>query len=393
MCLHSCPTFCCFTCMHRSVTQVAQQLPIIKAELGDQQQLLAACNQFLEDMAERHLSLLMQQQSAQRMAAQSSTESTQALDLQAVTQLEQQLQEVTGQLQLQRQQTADLLEHKEKLNKQLRIVTMEREELRQQLQLQEQTTASGPTQELQDTLSQLSDLQEQLLAAEQKLTGSLDTNRQLTEQLQQANSEAAAAKASALAATGTTSAAVHAQLQEMSAKVAALESQLAAAEQHNGAVSDSNKVLQYELHQAHDQGGRLISMNRQLIQHAEKLAGQHEQQETLVSSLKADKAAMAAELGRIYIMLQEMQSAQQRQQQLHTQLVHIIAQQQHVQAGAKAPQAKPAQGSTASSSKGPGDHTGKGTSDASTAAGEAAEPPAANPLVQAVSGAVRMFLQ
>lgn len=259
---------------------MAQQLPLIKAELGDQQALLFACNQFLEDMAERHLDLLLQQQTAQRLAASRPNTPTaagvDAMALQAYAQLQEQVQEVSAQLVLQRQQADELLQQKDTLNKQLRIVTMEREELKQQLTVQQQEgfgsasqegPGTAPTEdadavlaasaqshaELQDTIQQLTQVQEKLLAAEERLGEALDSNKQLTEQLQAANSIAEAARASALAATSAASAQGHVQLQEASAKVAVLEAQLAAAEQHGSAVAASNAVLQQQLREAHAQ--------------------------------------------------------------------------------------------------------------------------------------------
>lgn len=260
--------------------QVAQQLPLIKAELGDQQALLFACNQFLEDMAERHLDLLLQQQTAQRLAASRPNTPTaacvDAMTLQAYAQLQEQVQEVSAQLVLQRQQADELLQQKDTLNKQLRIVTMEREELKQQLMVQQQEgfgsasqegPGTAPTEdadavlaasaqahaELQETIQQLTQVQEKLLAAEERLGEALDSNKQLTEQLQAANSIAEAARASALSATSAASAQSYVQLQEASAKVAALEAQLAAAEQHGSAVAASNAVLQQQLQEAHAQ--------------------------------------------------------------------------------------------------------------------------------------------
>lgn len=246
---------------------MAQQLPLIKAELGDQQALLVACNSFLEDMAERHLNLLLQQQTAQRLAASRPNTPTaagvDALTLQAYGQLQQQVQEVSAQLEQQRQQAEELLQQKDTLNKQLRIVTMEREELKQQL-LQQETADKGPAapsaagtsqdaQQIQDTLQQLTDMQGKLQAAEERLGEALDSNKQLTEQLQAANSAAEAARASALAATSAASAQTHAQVQEASARVADLEAQLAAAEQHGSAVAASNELLQQQLREAHAQ--------------------------------------------------------------------------------------------------------------------------------------------
>lgn len=299
---------------------MAQQLPLIKAELGDQQALLVACNEFLEDMAERHLNLLLQQQTAQRLAASRPNTPTaagvDALTLQAYAQLQEQVQEVSAQLELQRQQAEELAQQKDALNKQLRVVTMEREELKQQLLTQAGTAAAQedgtPAAEeaaashaaLQETLTQLTQAQEKLLAAEARLGEAMASNKQLTEQLQAANSVAEAAKASALAATSTASAQAHAQLQEASARAAALEAQLATAAQHGTALSDSNKLLQQQLREAHAQGGRLIGMNRQLMQHAAQLEQRHTQQAALVSALKEEKAAQAAELARIFIMLQ-----------------------------------------------------------------------------------------
>lgn len=315
------------------VLQVAQQLPLIRAELGDQQALLSACNQFLEDMAERHLNLLLQQQTTARTAASRPNTPTaagaEALALQAYGQLEQQLQEVSAQLELQREHADELLQQKDALNKQLRVVTMEREELKQQMQGQEETSAASA--QLQSTLDELSEAQEKLTAAEAKLDEALDSNKQLMEQLQHANTAVEVAKASALAATSSATAETHAQLQEASARAASFEAQLLASEKNSAAVADSNKVLQQQLRQAHVQGGRLITMNRQLMKHAEKLEGRCQQQGTLVSALKEDKAAMAAELGRIYVMLQDMAGAQQRQQKLQQQLLEIIAQQQQQQ--------------------------------------------------------------
>lgn len=322
--------------------QVAQQLPLIRAELGDQQALLSACNEFLEDMASRHLHLLMQQQVSTARSADSrpntptAAGAQEALSLQAYGQLEQQLQEadellegVSAQLEAQRQQAEELLQQKEALNKQLRIVTMEREELKEQLLQGAVAAADSPdsSAQLQEALAQLSEAQERLTAAEGKLDEALDSNTQLTKQLQQANSVAEVAKATALAATASASAETHAQLQEASARAAALEAELVASQQYGAAVADSNSFLQQQLHDAHAQGRRLISMNRQLMQHAELLEGRANEQDSLVSALKADKAAMAAELGRIYVMLQDMAGAQQRQQQLQQQLLQIISQQ------------------------------------------------------------------
>jgi hypothetical protein len=44
-------------------------------------------------------------------------------------------------------------------------------------------------------------------------------------------------------------------------------------------------------------------MNKQLMQHAAKLEQRHQQQDELVTSLKDEKAAQAAELARIFITL------------------------------------------------------------------------------------------
>jgi myosin heavy subunit len=394
--------FCC--------RQVAQALPLIKAELGDQQALLTACNQFLEDMAERHLSLLLQQQQSEARLATTrpNTPNTAAaaghelMDLQAVTELQLQLREasahleeleleqarelheVTVQLEQQKKQAEELLQQKELLRSQLRVVTMEREELKQQLMEQaEADAASAAAAQLQDTLQQLSDAQEKLVAAEQKVADALDSNQQLTEQLAKAQTAAEVAKASALAATSSASAATHAQLQEASAKVATLEEQLVASEQQlvvseqrAAAVAGSNELLQQQLAEAHAQGGRLISMNRQLMQHAEVLETKVHQQAALVAELQEDKAASAAELAGIYMMLQEMQGVQQRQQLLQQQLLQIISKQHK--------QAQP--GDTANSTAG---------SDISAAAATAEGPAAeqegedgANSLVKALSGAV-----
>lgn len=298
-------------------TQVAQALPLIRAELGDQQALLTACNQFLEEMAERHLNLLVQQQQTARSAdARPNTPTAagaEALALQAYNQLEQELLEadellkgVSAQLEMQKQQAEELQQQKEVLNKQLRIVTMEREELKEQLQEQAEASdeSAQTSAQLQDALQQLSDAQEKLQAAETKLDEALDSNKALTDQLQHANSAAEVAKATALAATASASAETHAQLQEANAKAATLEAELLAAQQQSTAVAESNDVLQRQLQEAHVQGGRLISMNRQLMQHAEQLEGRCNQQAALVSALKEDKAAMAAELGQVYMMLQ-----------------------------------------------------------------------------------------
>jgi chromosome segregation ATPase len=284
-------------------------------------------------MAERHLNLLLQQQNTARTAASRpntpSAAGVEALALQAYGQLEQQLQEVSAQLELERQQADELLQQKDALNKQLRIVSMEREELKQQTQGREEASAASA--QLQDTLDQLSEAQEKLTAAEAKLDEARDTNKQLTEQLQHANTAVEVAKASALAATSSVTAETHAQLQEASARAASLEAQLLASKKNSAAVADSNKILQQQLRQSHVQGKRLITMNRHLMKHAEQLEGRCQQQATLVSVLKEDKAAMAAELGRIYDMLQDMAGAQQRQQKLQQQLLEIIAQQQQQQ--------------------------------------------------------------
>lgn len=321
---------------------MVQQLPFIKAELADQQQLLAACNQFLEDMAERHMDLLLQQASQRVDGGSVDASSTLAASvtsgtgLQTYTQLEQRLQQATEEFAEQQKHTMVLIEQKDTLNKQLRMVTMEREELRQQLQAQaDAALTEAERAQLAEALQRVTDLQGQLSDTEQKLTGALDTNRKLTEQLTRAKAEAEAAKAEALAATSSATAATYAQLQEVTAKAAALEAQLAAAQQHNSAVCDSNKVLQLELQQSHAQGKRLIALNKQLMQHVEAFATQHQQQQEMVTALQADKAAMAAKLGGLYVVLQDMQDGQQRQQHLQVQLLdcvrHIVADQQQEQ--------------------------------------------------------------
>lgn len=382
--------------------EVAQQLPLIRAELGDQQALLSACNEFLEEMASRHLTLLMQQQATTARSADSRPNTPTAAGaqealstLQAYGQLEQQLQEadellegVSAQLELQRQQAEELLQQKEALNKQLRIVTMEREELKEQLL---QGAAAAATEEsadssaqLQDALAQLSEAQERLTAAEAKLDEALDSNTQLTTQLQQANSAAEVAKATALAATASASAETHAQLQEASARAATLEAELLASQQYSAAVADSNTFLQQQLREAHAQGGRLISMNRQLMQHAELLEGRVHEQASLVSALKEDKAAMAAELGRIYVMLQDMAGAQQRQQQLQQQLLQIISQQRLGASPGPAADSKDGSAAAAAVASAQGDSEAEGN--VCKAAGSGQEDSAG--LVKALSGAL-----
>jgi chromosome segregation ATPase len=166
-------------------------------------------------------------------------------------------------------------------------------------------------------------------------------------------------------------------------------------------VRDSVAVLQQQLQEAQAQAKRLIGMNRQLVQHAEALGGSFQQQAAEVAALKEDKAAMAAELSNIYIMLQDMQGAQQRQQLLQQQLLQLIALQQ-ARSSPEPDDAAAAVTATAAQedgSDGPaaGTATVDGQSAAATAAAEEGDAAnkgdgdaaaATNPLIKALSGAV-----